>query len=105
MEAAETFASAASGAGSTDSAGVLSQASGKKPAVERLSSGAHQAVDKIANVAGQAADTLGEKSEQLKLATDKAMEGGRSYVSNHPLASLGIAVTAGIVIGQLIRSR
>jgi ElaB/YqjD/DUF883 family membrane-anchored ribosome-binding protein len=76
-----------------------------RPAVDRIASGAHQAVDKVASAAGQAAETLGVKGEQLKNAQVQAMEQARSYVRDHPVTSLGIAVAAGFLLSRLLRSR
>lgn len=75
------------------------------PAVDRIASGAHQAVDKVASAAGQAAETLGVKGEQLRNAQVRAMEQARSYVRDHPVTSLGIAVAAGFLLSRLLRSR
>ena len=76
-----------------------------RPAVDRLAGGAHSAVDKVASVAGHAAEIYGAKSEQLKYATDQAVGTARSYVRDHPLATVGIAVAAGYLVSRLLRGR
>ena len=76
-----------------------------RPMVDRVASGAHQAVDKIASAAGQAAETLGAKGEQLKNAQAQAMAQARTYVREHPMTALGIALAAGYVLSRLLRWR
>ena len=73
-----------------------------RPAVERVATGAHQVVDKLAGVATNAAETLGVKGEQLKQAQTRVTENIRDYVRENPLASVGIAVAAGILVSRFI---
>ncbi|MHB1246047.1 MAG: DUF883 family protein [Sulfuriferula sp.] len=76
-----------------------------RPAVDRVATGAHQVVDKLAGVAANAAETLGVKGEQLKEAQTRATESFRDYVRENPLASVGIAVAAGILLSKIINTR
>jgi len=76
-----------------------------RPAVDRLASGAHEAVDTIAGAAARAADALRVKGEQLKGVQVRVMDTGRGYVREHPVASLGIALAVGFVLGRLLSSR
>ena len=75
-----------------------------RPAVDRVAASAHQVVDKVSTAAAQAADTLGVKGEQLKEAQTRATESFRSYVTDNPLASVGIAVAAGFILSKLFNS-
>lgn len=71
------------------------------PAIDRLASGAHQAVDNADDAAVNAAKALGKagaKGEELVAA-------GTSYMREHPLLTLGLAVTAGFMLSRLIASR
>jgi len=71
------------------------------PAVDRAAAGAHKTVDnadQLADKAGEAMDKAGAKGEQLVKASS-------SYVREHPLVSIGIAVTAGYVLSSLLSSR
>ncbi len=76
-----------------------------RPAVDRVATSAHQAVDKLAGAATNAAETLGVKGEQLKQAQVRITENLRDYVRENPLASVGIAVTAGILLSRFINTR
>ena len=84
---------------------AIEQLYAARPAVDRLASGAHEAVDKIAGAAAQAADALGAKGEQLKGVPVRVMDTGRGYVREHPVASLGIALAVGFVLGRLLSAR
>lgn len=72
-----------------------------RPAVDRIANSAHQAVDKLAGVAAGAADTLSARSAQIREAQAKLTGQARSYVSAHPLATVGIAVAAGFLLSRL----
>jgi len=76
-----------------------------RPAVDRVAAGAHQAVDKLAGAATQAADTLDVKGRQLRDAQSRLAENCRVHVRARPIASLGIAVAAGFLLGVLLRQR
>jgi len=73
--------------------------------IEKASDYAQETAENIANASAQAAKALGEKGEQLRNAEQKLMKHGRSYVSDHPMASLGIAVTAGFVLSRMLSER
>lgn len=71
------------------------------PAIDRMASGAHKAVDnadQVANQATQAFDKAGIKSEELVAA-------GTNYMREHPLFTLGLAVTAGYVLSRMLATR
>lgn len=71
------------------------------PAIDRMASGAHKAVDNADEVANQAANALGKagvKGEELVAA-------GTGYMREHPLLTLGLAVTAGYVLSRLLATR
>ena len=74
-----------------------------KPAIERVSALAHQAVDKVAGAAAPTADWLTEQGETLNAAQKKLVEDTCSYVSAHPLQSIGVALAAGFLLSRIIR--
>ena len=76
-----------------------------RPAVDRAASTAHRAVDRMAGMANQAADTLSTQGEKLKDVQAKALANSRTYVRDHPIASLGMAVAAGYLISRMFSSR
>jgi ElaB/YqjD/DUF883 family membrane-anchored ribosome-binding protein len=74
-----------------------------KPAIDRVSALAHQAVDKVAGAAAPTADWLSEQGETLNAAQKKLVEDTCSYVSAHPLKSIGLALATGFVLSRIIR--
>lgn len=73
--------------------------------IEHYASTAHEAVDRVAETASAYAGRLGEKAEEWIEMKDTWVEGARTYVREHPIAALGIAVAAGYVLSMLMRSR
>jgi ElaB/YqjD/DUF883 family membrane-anchored ribosome-binding protein len=74
-----------------------------KPAIDRVAAMAHQAVDKAAGAAAPTADWLAGQGEDLNDARKKLLADTCSYVSAHPLKSVGIAVVAGFLLSRLFR--
>jgi ElaB/YqjD/DUF883 family membrane-anchored ribosome-binding protein len=60
--------------------------------IERASDGAHRVVDQ-----------LGERADELMEMRDDWLDATRSYVRDHPVAALGIALAAGYVLSALMR--
>jgi ElaB/YqjD/DUF883 family membrane-anchored ribosome-binding protein len=73
-----------------------------EPAIARVATMAHQAVDKAAVAAEKTADRLTERTEVLRARKDKLLSETCSYVSAHPLKSVGIAVVAGLLLGRIL---
>ena len=74
-----------------------------KPAIDRVSVLAHQAVDRVAGAAAPTADWLAEQGETLNAAQKKLVDDTCSYVSAHPLKSIGVALAAGFLLSRIIR--
>ena len=75
------------------------------PVVERVAAGAHDAVDRAAGAATAAARLVEKKSEVLKAAQERYLEGCRERVRDNPLAAIGIAMAAGIALSFLFSRR
>jgi ElaB/YqjD/DUF883 family membrane-anchored ribosome-binding protein len=89
---------------------------GKAPGatVDRLAQGAHATIDKVAARTGEAVETVrsraGEVAEQFSgridefgAMQDEYLEVARDYVRAHPLATVGIAFVAALMIGRALR--
>lgn len=86
--------------------GAIDRASGAaQPAVDHLATGAHHAVERLAGSAGRAAETMDTKGRQLLDAKSRFAESCSAHIRNKPVAALGIAVGAGLLISWLLRSR
>ncbi|MFA6164063.1 MAG: DUF883 domain-containing protein [Methylobacter sp.] len=73
--------------------------------IDKAAISAHEAVDKIADATNQAAEALGEKGEQLKNTEQQLIDNCRSYISDNPMKSMGIAVAAGFLLSRLLSGR
>ncbi len=73
------------------------------PAIERVATMAHHAVDTAAGAAAPSAEWLASQAEHLSAAPKKLMSETCSYVSAHPLQSLGLAVLAGFLLSRITR--
>lgn len=82
--------------------------------VDRLMQGAHQAVDRLATKASPAIDqvrsaathageAVGARLDELGEIQDQWMDSMRDQVRAHPLAVVGVAVLAGLLIGRITR--
>lgn len=70
------------------------------PSVDRAAAGAHRAVknaDEMADHAVEAMERAGVKKDQMVTASS-------DYMRDHPLLTLGLAVTAGYVLSRLLSS-
>jgi ElaB/YqjD/DUF883 family membrane-anchored ribosome-binding protein len=76
-----------------------------RPALDHIVSGAHGAVDRVGAAATHGAGTLGLKGDQLSDSGKKIAERAGSYLREHPVASLGMAVAAGYLLSRLLSSR
>jgi len=71
----------------------------------RLSETAQQTLGRVSEVASQAASRLSEKGQQLLELKGEAVDTARSYVREHPIAAIGIAIAIGLLISRLTSRR
>ena len=103
-EGSLTKASSSAHAAVNALAGAADEAARKaKPAIDRVVAMAHRAVDTAAGAAAPTADWLAEQGESLKATQKKVVADACSYISAHPLKSVGIAVIAGFLLSRIIR--
>jgi ElaB/YqjD/DUF883 family membrane-anchored ribosome-binding protein len=70
-----------------------------------LSDTAHQTMERFSHAASQAASRLSERGEELWALQGKATETARTYMREHPLATIGIAVAIGLILSKLFTRR
>lgn len=75
------------------------------PVVERVAAGAHEAVDKAASAASKAAKMVDRKGGALMGLHERYLDGCRDRVRDNPLAALGVAAVAGLVISLALFRR
>lgn len=71
----------------------------------RLSETAHQTLDRVTDVASQTASRLSERGHELWDMRGEAVDTARSYVREHPIAAIGIAIAVGLLISRLTSRR
>lgn len=71
----------------------------------RMSETAHHAMDRLSEAASQAAERLGAHSEELWALQGRAADTTRSYIREHPLATIGIAIAIGVLISRFTSRR
>ena len=95
--------------GSTPGATTVSQYAEKleqaATGLSRLSETAHETMDRVTQAASQAASRLGERGEELWALQGRAADTARSYVREHPIATIGIALALGLLISKLTSRR
>ncbi|MGH6611356.1 MAG: DUF883 family protein [Burkholderiaceae bacterium] len=107
------------GSGSGSTAGVTGSRTAQTAdrahtTVDRVAQGAHDTVDRLAakaapmidrarTAAGEAQNTLYAKYDDFMAMEEEWAESARDQIRAHPLAVVGIAVLAGLLIGRLSR--
>ncbi|MDB5866920.1 MAG: hypothetical protein JWO70_4726 [Betaproteobacteria bacterium] len=69
----------------------------------RLSETAHETMGRVSDIASQTASRLRDRSQQLL--DHPAVGNARSYVREHPVAAIGIAIAVGLLISRLTSRR
>jgi ElaB/YqjD/DUF883 family membrane-anchored ribosome-binding protein len=92
------------GAGSTTQAAeaITTRASEK---LSDLGSAAQDTYDRVRSAASQAANRLSERSDELWELQQRASDTARTYMREHPLATIGIAVAVGLILSRLLSRR
>jgi ElaB/YqjD/DUF883 family membrane-anchored ribosome-binding protein len=71
--------------------------------LSRLSDTAQQTMGRVSGFASQAAERWSEKGSELM--QSRAVEQARSYVREHPVAAIGVAIAIGLLISKLTSRR
>ena len=100
--------------GSTGKVSTNQAADRAHTTVDRVAQGAHDTVDRLAakatpmidrarSAASEAQDTLYAKYDDFMAMEEEWAESARDQIRAHPLAVVGIALLAGLLIGRLSR--
>ena len=73
--------------------------------LSRLSETAQQTMGRVSQAASQAATRLSDKGHELYEMQGEYMETARTYVREHPMAAIGIAIAVGLLISRLTSRR
>ena len=92
--------------GSSQSQGTVDKLTEQASAgLSRLSDTAQQTMGRVSQAASQAASRLSEKGHEFYDMRGEYVESARSYVREHPIAAIGIAIAIGLVISRLTSRR
>jgi ElaB/YqjD/DUF883 family membrane-anchored ribosome-binding protein len=91
--------------GSTQGGTVEKIAEQASAGLSRLQDTAQQTMGRVTDYASQAASRLSDKSQELMDMQGRALEQTRSYVREHPVAAIGIAIAVGLLISRLTSRR
>lgn len=69
--------------------------------VERLSEKVQPTMDALSEKASHAVDRVVHRADQLKGSGEAALETTRNYVRENPIAAIGIAAVAGLLLGRM----
>lgn len=76
-----------------------------RPAADHFAAGVHHAIDRVTDVANQTVRSLDDTGAQIKSSASHLVSHCSGYVKQKPLTSLGVALAAGFLLGQLVRLR
>jgi ElaB/YqjD/DUF883 family membrane-anchored ribosome-binding protein len=85
-------------------AGIDRAASTAHDTVDKVAGAASSAKDRLASAAAATKERLSEKGSEWYQQSQHAIECTRDCVRTHPLASIGIAVVAGMLISRITSS-
>ncbi|HEY0878669.1 MAG TPA: hypothetical protein VGE10_09475 [Zeimonas sp.] len=69
--------------------------------VDRLSDKVQPTMDALSEKASQAVDAVSQRADQLRGSGEAALETTRNYVRENPIAAIGIAAVAGLLLGRM----
>nr|WP_033137322.1 DUF883 family protein [Aeromonas finlandensis] len=76
-----------------------------QPVLKSLNEHTHKMMDELADVAGNAAGSIEQESENLKKMKTQLFDKCREQINDKPLIALGIAISAGFLVGWLLKRR
>ena len=88
--------------GAQDTQDLAARASEK---LGQLSDAAQHTGERFSRAASQAASRLSETGEELWALQGRATETARTYMREHPIATIGIAVGIGLILSRLLTRR
>jgi len=91
--------------GSTAGQATQDMAARASEKLSNITGAAQDTVDRWSSAASQAASRLGQRGEELWDMRGEAADTARTYMREHPLAAIGIAVAVGLILSRLLSRR
>jgi len=79
-------------------------ASAAHETVERVAERAHDVVDRARDAAARTAENLASRGDQMGEMTEEWVQTARSYMQQHPVATITMAVAAGFLLSKILSS-
>lgn len=73
--------------------------------LSNVTTAAQETVNRWSNAASDAASRLSARGEELWEMRGEAADTARTYMREHPLATIGIAVAVGVILSRLLSRR
>jgi ElaB/YqjD/DUF883 family membrane-anchored ribosome-binding protein len=73
--------------------------------LNQFTDAAQQTMDRVTQAASDAASRLSARGEELWAMRGQATDTARTYMREHPLATIGIAVAIGLILSRLLSRR
>ena len=103
MQSTTSMQGSTAGTTATQGAQDLASRAGEK--LNNLTNAAQDTVDRWSSAASQAANRLSARGEELWEMRGEAADTARTYMREHPLATIGVAVAVGVVLSRLLSRR
>ena len=71
----------------------------------QLTDSAQETIERLSHAAAHTASRLGEHAHELWDAQGPALDKARSYMREHPVATIAIAIGIGLVLSKLLTRR
>ena len=75
------------------------------PAIDRVASSAHRAVNSADEAASNAADAIAKAGNKASVKGEELYAASASYMREHPVFTIGVAVAAGYLLSRLMSTR
>jgi ElaB/YqjD/DUF883 family membrane-anchored ribosome-binding protein len=85
--------------------GIHAAAEAVHPAIDRMASSAHRAVNSADEAASHATDAIAKAGNKAGAKGEELYAASASYMREHPVFTIGVAVAAGYLLSRLLATR
>jgi ElaB/YqjD/DUF883 family membrane-anchored ribosome-binding protein len=85
--------------------GIDAASEAAHPAIDRIASGAHRAVNSADEAASHATDAIAKAGNKASVKGEELYAASASYMREHPVFTIGVAVAAGYLLSRLMATR
>jgi ElaB/YqjD/DUF883 family membrane-anchored ribosome-binding protein len=85
--------------------GIHAASEAAHPAIDRMASKAHRVVNSADEAANKATDSIAKAGEKASVKGEELYAASASYMREHPMFTIGVAVAAGYLLSRMMASR